>query len=255
MAVFYDSVGNGAVFDESIISFPIPMDCFWWHQAPAGRQTAVVVAVSYWVTGASLSDLTRRCWYGAMEMQSLGYKAWASGSSNGWVEMFGILNPPKGRQIVHAWINGGLPFVGKQARANSVSYTGVDGFGAVTNAAGSGSGSLSVSSTGNASTRIVTAFGSNVTGFTGYNRTQRSISNTAMALAIGDAAGTGASDTVSVSRVKSGPWAAMSVVLNAADIVATATGVTAAPMFTSAGRRYPRPGTNRRTRFTVEPED
>lgn len=254
MAVFFDSVGTGAVFDESVISFPIPIDLFWWHQAPAGRQTAVVAAVSYWVSGASLGDLSRKCWYGTAEMTSLGYKPWASGSSHGWVELFGILNPPKGRQIVHAWINGGALLVGKLARGNSVSYTGCDGFGTPTTASGAGSGTLSVTGSGDTSSKVVTAFGSSTTGFTGLDHVTRHLNNTAMALAIADADGTGANDTVSLTRAKAGAWAAMSVELTAADIVGTTAGVVADPYFTATGRRYPRPGTNRRAVFVAEPE-
>ena len=255
MAVFFDSVGTGAVFDESVISFPIPIDLFWTHQAPPGRQTAVVAAMSFWVYNTALTDLTRKVWYGSQEMTSLGVKEWTTGAGAGWTELFGILNPPKGRQIVHGWVLGGLPFIGKLARGNSVSYTGVDSFGTVTNAAGVGTGTLSLTGTGASATKVVTAFGTKTVGLAAFNQTQRYLSNTSCSLLLGDADGTGSSTTFSVTRGRSGPWSAQGVVLNAADIVATATGVSATPVLRSAGKRLARPGVTRRTIFAAEPEN
>lgn len=255
MAVFPDAVGAGALWNAPLISGPIEL--LWAHPAPKGSQVAVVAAVSYWVGTAALGDLTRKCWYGLTEMASLGVKAWGSGTAHGWTELFGILNPPKakGKQIVRAQIAGGGLLAGKLARANSVSYTGADGFGAVTDAAGNSAGTQSVAATAVGAAKIVAAFGGNQPGLNSFNRDQRYLSNTTAALLLGDATGTGSSLTFSTTRAKAGDWSALAVVINPADIVATATGVLADPDIHTAGLRLPRPGVNRRTVFTAGPED
>lgn len=251
MAVFYDSVGSGAAFDHPVISLS-PIELFWTHTAPKG-QVAVVAAVSYWVASAGLGDLTRTCWYGATEMTSLGIKAWNNGT-NGWTELFGILNPPKGKQIVHARIVGG-PLAGKLARANSVSYTGADGFGAVTTGSGTAAGTETVTANAVGAAKIVAAFSGRQTGLNSFNQTQRSLSNTAQPLLIGDATGTGSDLNFTTTRAKTGDWSAVAVVINPADIVATASGVAATPTIRAAGRRLPRPGTTRRTVFAAPAEN
>lgn len=253
MAVFYENVGSGALLNESFISFPAPLDLFWFHNSK-GSEVAAITAVTYWVYNASLSDLTRRAWYGTTEMTPLGIKPWSTGSAHGWTEMFGLMNPPKGTQIMHAQI-AGLPFVGKIARCNSVTYTGVDSFGTVITASGSSSGTLTVTGNGSSATRIVAAFGTNATGLSSFTQSQRYLSNTAMSLLIGDAAGTGSDVSFSTTRTNAGAWGSLAVVLNPADITANATGTIAAPILTATGRRYPRPGTNRRTIFAAEPEN
>ena len=253
MAVFFDSVGTGGYFAEPVLSIGA-IEMLWTHTAPAGRQVAVVAGLSYWVYNGDLVNLTRNVWYGITPMQSLGVKAWTSGAGSGWTELFGLINPPKGKQLVHGEILGGFPFVGKLGRANTVSYTGVDGFGAVTNSSGTASGTQSLSATGASATKIVAAYGTNNVGLNSFSKDQRYLSNTYCTLLLGDTDGSGSSTTFAASRGVAGPWGALSVVLNAADITGTATGVSASPVLHATGRRYARPGTNRRSVFSAEPE-
>lgn len=262
MAVFFDSVGNtvgqGAYVNE-LISLPAKIELFWTHNAQ-GSQRAAVVAFTYFSNQATLGDLTRRVWYGLAEMSSLGYKAWGTGSGSawgyGWTELFGLIQPPKGKTILRAELGGGIPYAWKAARAGSVSYTGVDesGFGTVTSASGTGSGAQSLTINGAGSTKIVVAHGTRTVGLTAYSQNKRYLSNTGIALAIGDADGTGSDVAFSATRTKTGPWSAIGVVLLPAEIIATATGVTAGETIKSAGRRFPRPGITRRSVFAAEPE-
>lgn len=254
MAVFFDSVGTGGYFTEPVLSIG-PIDMLWSHTAPPGRQVGVVAAMSYWVYNGDLVNLTRNVWYGFTEMQSLGVKAWTTGSGSGWTELFGLIDPPDGKQVVHGRVLGGFPFVGKLGRGNTVSYTGVDSFGTVTNAAGTSSGTQTLTATGAGATKIVAAYGTKNVGLSNFSQTQRYLSNTYCSLLLGEADGTGSTTTFTTTRALTGPWGALGVVLNAADIVGTATGVSTAPNLTTIGRRLPRPGTNRRTVYAAEPEN
>lgn len=253
MAVFYDSVGSGGLFSSPAFALGTITDIFWNHTA-AGSQGCVVAAVSYYVTNAAIGDLTRTVTYGSAPMQSLGVKAWGTGTY-AFTELFGLINPPKGRQRVNARISGGSAVAGRVIRGNTVSYSGVDSFGTVTNAAATTGASLSVSANGTSANTLVAAFGSLTNGLTGFNQTQRYLSNTSMSMLIGDAAGTGTDLAFTAGRTKSGAWGGLAVVINPADIVATATGVDSEPIVASTARRLARPGTNRRAVFVAEPED
>lgn len=253
MAVFFDSAGAGDRYYEPVLSVPGPMD-LWWKHTISGSQAALVVAVAYRINAASIDNLNRRVWCGTTQMDSLGYKTWGSaGTAHGWTELFGLLNPPTGQQKIHVSIIGGVIAAGKVARGSSVSYTGVDGFGTVTSA-GLSSGSLSVSATGASATKVVAAFGGERLGIGSLNRTQRYLSNTTPCLAIEDADGTGSSLAFTASAANSYDSSALAVVVTAADIVATATGVVATPLTQAQARRYPRPGVTRRAVFSAEPE-
>lgn len=252
MAVFFDAVGAGDVFNRRWLSLPGGLDLRWKHSA-SGSQIGVVVAVSYWVNGVPLDNLTRRCWYGGTEMTSLGVKEWGGSSPHGWTELFGLVDAPRGSQTVHVSVFGGV--LAKLARGNSVSYTGVDSFGTVTDASGNSTGPLAVSATGDTASKLVAVYGTATAGLNAVNRTRRYVSNTAMSMLIADADGTGSSLSFSATRITAGPWSALAVVVNAADIVATATGIVSEPDVQSAANRYPRPGTNRRVVFAVGPEN
>lgn len=252
MAVFFDAVAQGDGHRAAHLSVPIPVELLWRHTA-SGSQIGVLVALAFWYgTGVStLSDVDRRVFYDNDQMDSLGAVQW--GTAKGWTELFGIVNPEPGRKWIRVRLAGG-GIGGRIARAASVSYTGVDSFGTVVTNSGSAAGPLTVTGTGSNATKVVAAFGSTTVGFAAATQTPRFLSNTGMALLIADATGSGSSQTFSAARGLTGGWGAASVVVNPADIVATATGVTADPTLHSLARRYPRPGITRRAIFAAEPE-
>ncbi len=138
MAVFFDAVGGSDLYRVPHLSLPGPMELNFWHTA-SGSQVGVVVAVSYWANVVTTIDnLTRNAFYDGNPMTSLGVQQWG-GSAHGWTELFGILNPDNGRKRVRVSIIGGA-LGGRISRATSLSYTGVDSFGTVTNASGAGAG-------------------------------------------------------------------------------------------------------------------
>lgn len=253
MAVFFDSAGGGDRYYQPILSLAGPLDLFWKHTV-SGSETALVVAVAFRINAASIGGVSRKCWFGTTEAQSLGVKTWGSaGTAHGWTELFGLLDPPGGTHTIHVSIVGGVIGAGKVGRGSSVSYNGVSDFGTVTNAASS-SGTVAVSGTAPTASKLVAAFGGEKMGFVGFNKTQRYLSNTTPCLVVGDADGTGSSATFSVGVTNSYDSAGLAVVVAASDIVATATGVSSAPAIQSSARRYPRPGVTRRAVFAAEPE-
>lgn len=250
MAVFYDNVGPGDFFIQDPIAVS-PVSVGWDHYA-SGSQIGVLVGLSYWVYSAALTDLTRTVTCGGKAMTSLGAKQW--GTTSGWTEVFGLTGVPEGKNHISAVVSGGLPLVGRAGRGASLSMSGVGGFGTAVTASGTAAGPLSVAATAAAIGRTVSVFGSAQVGLKNFNQTQRYLSNTGVALLMGDADGSGSSTTFSTDRTASGPWGAVAVPVIAADLIATLSPLVAEPIVSSAGKRFARPGTNRRTVFTIEPE-
>ena len=247
MAVFPDAVGLGGLFSSPNISWPIAYAD--WDHPGTGLHKTVVVAVSFQVDGQELTDLGRLVTYDGLPMTSLGIAEWGGAGHGAWTELLGIVDVPGGKRI-HAEVSGGF-FAGRRLRGGSLSYTGVDSFGTVVTATGTGT-ALSVAGTTTPADLIVQAFGT-LSGLSAYTATQRHISNDAISLVMGDSVGTGAI-TFGATRASAGVWSGLTVVLNAADIVATAKPLTATPIVSASGRRLPRPGITRRTVFDVQPE-
>jgi hypothetical protein len=248
MAVFLDAVGPGGAFSSPNISWPVAV-AEWNHPGP-GLHKTVVVGVSFQVDGQTLSSLGRACSYDGLPMTSLGIAEWGGAGHGAWTELWGIVDVPGGKRI-HSEVSGGF-FAGRRLRGESLSYTGVDSFGTVVTATGTGT-ALSVAGTTTAANMIVQAFGT-LSGLSAYTATQRHISNDAISLVMGDAVGTGSAITFGATRAASDVWSGLTVVLKASDIVATAKPLAATPVVSASGRRLPRPGITRRTVFNVQPE-
>jgi hypothetical protein len=252
MAVFYNSIGTGGTLYSPVITL-IPFSFSWKHTA-TGSQIGVVAAVSYWVYGSTIGQLTRTVKYGGVTMTSLGVQQW--GTDSGWIEMFALSNAPKGTQTVTVDIRGGLALVTRLGRGNTVAYTGVDDFGTFSSAGNSSSSSMSVAGGSPVSAGIsVGAFAAKEAGISVFNQNTRYQNNTHMSLAFGDVQGNGAAQTFTATRAGSGPWGGGSVVVNPADIVAVAKPVVATAKTSAQGKRYPRsPSFVRRSVFSVSSE-
>lgn len=249
MAVFLDAVGPGGWFSSPNISWPVAT-ADWTHPG-SGLHKTVVVGLSFQVDGQTLTSLGRAVSYDGLPMTSLGIVEWGGPGHGAWTEIWGIIDVPGGKRI-HAEVSGGF-FAGRRLRGESLSYTGVDSFGTVVVASGTGT-VLSVSGTTTSSANvIVQAFGT-LSGLSAYTATQRHISNEAISLVMGDAVGTGSAIAFGATRAASDVWSGLTVVLNASDIVASAQPLVAEPIMSASGRRLARPGIARRTIFAVRPE-
>lgn len=252
MAAFYASTGRGGANQN--VFLPSKFVATDWPDEGAGSQRAVLADVAYSLQGADLEGLVRTVTYGGVPMTSLGVVA-LNNVDGDWVEVFGLLDVPPGKGSIVADVRRtssfALPHV--YIRGNSFSYTGVESFGTVGTEYGTGT-SLSMSATGPNASKVHQCFAARA-GLTEYNRAQRYSGSAGIALVSGDADGTGSSMSFTAKRASSGTWAGISVVLNPADVIATAEPVIAQPVLSSSGRRLSRPGTNRRTVFTVPVED
>lgn len=253
MAVFHESNGGIAAGQETF--WPLNKFAVAEKHKGAGSQRCVVAGLSYVIGagGMDIEDVVRTVKYAGSPMTSLGCVPF-NDVGGGWTELFGILDVPSGEATISFDIDvdgyfGNSPWY---VRGSSVAYTGVDGFGTVVTEYGSGT-SLSMAATGAGSTKVVQAFGARA-GLSTYNRTQRYLGTAGVSLVMGDMDGTGSSANFTATRAASGAWSGVSVVLLPADIVGSVKPIVAEPAIRIAGRRLPRPGTNRRTVFTVPVE-
>lgn len=200
MTVAFDAVGAGSGTSGSTSGQTMS-----WSHTGAGADLVVLVAVtaaksiSYGVGG------TRTCTYGGVAMTSLGVQATANG--NGWQEVFGLVGAPAGPQTV-TWSSNqsasSAVFIGQ-----SVSYTGVSGFGTLVGASGtSGTPSVTVPST---VTNMVTAFMQAAANMSAPTQTQRSLNNTGPRLLIQDAPG--AASVTLAATISANSWGATGVSL------------------------------------------
>lgn len=248
MAVFLDAVGPGGAFSSPNISWPVAV-AEWIHPG-AGLHKTVVVGLSFQVDGQTLTSLGRGVSYDGLPMTSLGVSEWGGAGHGAWTELYGIVDVAGGKRV-RAEVSGGF-FAGRTVRGESLSYTGVDSFGTVVVANGTGTALLVAGTTASPNV-IVQAFGA-MSGLSTYTQTQRHISNDAISLVMGDALGTGSAINFGATRAQSGTWSGLSAVLLASDIVATAQPLVATPVASAVGRRLARPGIARRTIFDVKPE-
>lgn len=248
MPVFHEATGPGGAEFWPLISIPA-IDVAFRHPKGVGARRAVLVAMSFRVYSGDIEDLDRTVTYDGIEMPSLGVQAF-NDTGDAWLELFGLLEAPSGGRI-RALLAGEF-LAPRWLRVGSVSYTGVDDFGTIAEASGTGT-ALADAATAPASGMAVQVFGTK-TGLTAYTQQQRYLSNYGISLAIGDVVGDGTEKDFAATRAAAGPWASMTAVLTPADLVATAKPIVVEPTLTAAGRRLPRPGIPRRVVFNVEPE-
>ena len=215
MTVAFDAVGAGSGTSGSTGGQTMS-----WSHTGAGADLVVLVAVtaaksiSYGVGG------TRTCTYGGVAMTSLGVQATANG--NGWQEVFGLVAAPTAVQTV-VWSSdqsaSSAVFIGQ-----SVSYTGVSGFGSLVGASGtSATPTVTVPST---VTHWAAAFMQAAANMSAPTQTQRSLKNTGPRLLIQDAPG--AASVTLACTITSNSWGATGVSLvNASTPIANADSVAA----------------------------
>lgn len=253
MAVFPDAVGKGQAGQTTFLPL-LDYKLFWDHTAAGGSESGVVVGLSYAVGGdTELDDLTRTVKYGGLKLDSLGVALW-NDVEGAWTELFGGVGIPAGKAQVTVDVkkSGFIAAPSWILRGNSVSYTGVAGFGTVVEEGGTGT-SLSMSATGAGSTMVAQVYGA-AKGLSAYNRTQRFLGNSGAALLMGDMDGTGSSADFTATKAASGPWGGVSAVLLPTDIYGAALTAETDTATSASGRRTARPGTNRRTVFTPPAE-
>lgn len=124
--VAYDATGTGnhAILTSSGITNT--------HTLGANA-TAILVAVSNFISGDTYASVTSNsCVIGSTPMTLLGVVTDGNTASNGWTEVWGLINPPTGSQTITYKESAGASF--PSTIINSVSYSGVASFGtAVTN--------------------------------------------------------------------------------------------------------------------------
>lgn len=248
MAVFHEATGPGSGESYPLLSLG-HIDVDFRHPKGAGAHRAVLVPVSYRVYAGELEDLNRVVTYDNIPMTSLGVQPF-NNTGDSWLELFGMLEAPSGGKV-HAAVSGEF-LAARWIRAVSLSYTGVDSFGTITTTYGTGT-ALTAEATAPAAGKAVQVFGTR-TGLKDYTQTQRYLNNTGIALGAADADGDGTAKTFAAARAVAGPWASMTVVLNPADLVASAKPVVVEPRMSAYGRRLPRPGIPPRRVFDVKPE-
>ena len=163
-----------------------------WSHTASGNAAAVVVGVR-WVQTGGIGTPTRTVTYGAVAMQSLGFRGLnddAINAFNGvYEELFGLRNPPTGAQTVSVTVDrtaSNLSF-----EACSISYAQVSNFGLVSSVFGTESGTSMTQQVNSAINEMVLQmFGTASGPITGYSQTLRFTS--ANGLLIGDAPGAAA---------------------------------------------------------------
>ena len=246
MGVFFDSVGQGGVLHSPWINL---LQFTQWDHTVIGSQAAVLVGISYLFEDTTPTSVESEVTLDGTEMESLGLIKW--GTAPGWTEIYGLANVSPGKKKIIAQVTGSF-ISGRYITGNSVAYKGVAGFGTVATDTDTGT-ALSMDATASAASRTVVAYGGPV-GLSAFNQTQRFLKNNRSPLLIGDAQGTGSSQTFSATGASSQDWGGVSVILNPADIVATAKPTVLD--VTASGRclRLPRPGINRRSTHSVPRE-
>lgn len=253
MAVFSGGVGDGDLANWAINGFSLD-NAVAWRQANDGAGVAVLSAMSYVVNTTTLASLDRTMKCDGIEMDSLGVVAWNDLTGGGWLEVFGIIGtePNPARARITGSVEG-ADISQRVIRGSSLAFTGVESFGDVTTAFGTGS-ALTVAGDAVAASMIA-AFFATRSGLKNMNKTQRYLQNTATSLGISEARGTGASFDFTAERDLAGPWSAVSVVLNPASNVASVKPLVVPPFLIAEAGLLPRPSSRRRVIFDVEPED
>lgn len=121
--VVYDAAGAGNAVDSGTNSVNIQ----WSHTASGTDRVVIVAFLVGGVTG-SASTFTRTVTYGGQAMDQLGYQV--SSADNGWVELFGLNDPPTGAQTVSLTVAKAATSFGRVA-GNSFSYSNTAGYGQI----------------------------------------------------------------------------------------------------------------------------
>jgi hypothetical protein len=200
--VLFDAVGASA----SSVNSVAPLS--WTHTATGtARAVFVVLAVDTQATQGTFSTWTRSATYGGTAMTLIAARD-SNDTAQGFVQLFGLLNPPTGAQTVvaSATKSGITP---ARLIANSFSYTAVTSFGTgVTGIANNTVPSLAVSSAANH--RAIAVFAS-AAAISTPTQTQRYLNNAAVGngvsnVLVQDAAGAA---TVTFSAANNADWWAL----------------------------------------------
>lgn len=114
--VTYDATGGGS----SVTSGTNTVTISWSHTTSTSTNSMVFVTLMVGGVSAAASTFTRTVTYGGNAMTSIAAKDGVS--TNGWVEMFYLANPPTGAQTVSVTVAKASTTFGRVA-ANSFSYT------------------------------------------------------------------------------------------------------------------------------------
>lgn len=209
----------GAVGPSSAGATATNTNTLSWSHTASGTNPAVIVGV------ASGTDCTLTATYGGVAMTALGKAESGTIGGSGFVQLFGLLNPPTGAQTVTVTASvSSISLIG-----GSISYTGVQSFGtAVTGSFGDNATlptSVSLTVPGTTSGNIVVDAVATGTGVTSSTATNRWLHNLNAGSAAGNAAQSTAAVTGSSTAIGyniSADWAAMvAVELRAAAAVAS----------------------------------
>lgn len=183
-----------------------------WSHTCTGSNRVVVVGVAVGVQPDA--GVTATATYNSVSMTSLGL-VHSDNSNAGFVQLFGLVNPPTGAQTVLV-----TPSATATLSAGSISFTGASGFGTAVTAFGS-SAAPSVAVTGTTSGNMVVdaACCGSTAGFSSSTQTNRWLKNTDGATGAGDGAGSTAAAGGSVTMsyaITSDFWGVVAVEVIAA---------------------------------------
>ncbi len=223
MAVAYDATGTGAGTTASAASLS-------WSHTATGSKRAVVVGFAVGTVANAGSGWTRSVTYNGVAMTSFGMIDSGVGQVDGFIELFGLLNPATGSQTVVASATK-ASVTPESLIACSVSYTGVGWFGTGVTGANAGQAnapSLVVPSEVGSMAVGAMCSGSAVAGNTQTQRYRNNlIGNTAAGnLVVSD--GVGAATVTFTANANSDWWGWVGVDLHAAAQMSGAKGLTTA---------------------------
>jgi len=220
MAVTYDSVGGGVKTASNVTSAA-------WQHVMGTSVTALVVAVNF-SGDTNVNSVTRTVKIGTKTMTSLGSIVNRTNlflAPMGWIELFGVINPPTGAQSV--FVTTSAP---EQITANSVAYNGVAAFGAISGAFNLLGNTFALPSvTGPTKGMVVAAFGVTASATLTANQTFRWAVAGSASVGIEDTASTG---SVSMAMGASGlvTWGGIAVPLIPATIASIGYTTAATPI-------------------------
>jgi hypothetical protein len=121
VAVAFDAVGPSS----SGTSQTTGSSCTWSHTC-GGTATAILVGVGVPVTAAAWPISAT---YGGLAMSDVNLRQQSNNSTDGGIQVFGLLNPPTGANNVVVSVSGQTFTVSNPLVGGSMSYTGVGSFG------------------------------------------------------------------------------------------------------------------------------
>lgn len=215
MAVLFDALGPSSAGAGT--SGSTQATSASWSHTCSGTDRAVVVGV---VVGSNGNDDLRiaSVTYDGSAMTSLG-KVHSNNQTAGYVELFGLLNPPTGAKSVAVTL---APNSGTIS-AGSISVTGAGSFGTAWGAYGP-SGGPTITLTGTTSGNLIVDVAGTGAGFTGSGQTGRWLKNTNTDSAAGNGAQStaAAGGSVTMSYTDISDWWAIAAVEIVAALVSKA---------------------------------